>query len=73
MFPCLYYAENITEKHINSVCTMDVPTLVFFFWPKIALLKVLCGRMHCYDNKFSSWGQKFGVFHRLHCGTCPIT
>jgi hypothetical protein len=26
---------------------VNVPKLVFDFWPKVALLKVLCGKVHC--------------------------
>jgi hypothetical protein len=33
--------------------SMYVPTWVFVFWPKITLLKVLCGKTYQHDAKFT--------------------
>jgi hypothetical protein len=46
----MFSFEN-TRSHMgpNLVGTMDVKILVFEFRPQISLLKMLCGKAHCYD------------------------
>jgi hypothetical protein len=41
---------------------MNIPMLHFLSWPKIALLKVLCGKGHCHGAKSSCPVKHFVLF-----------
>jgi hypothetical protein len=45
----------------QSQIRIGIPTLVFDSWPKITLMKVLCGKKHCCDGKSTCPARDIGL------------
>jgi hypothetical protein len=43
----------------DEMSTVDVPILLSNFWPKITVMKVLCGKVHCYDAEIHFFSKTF--------------